>query len=83
MSFILLVIGGANKRTYEHYINLYFRTDENNDPDYEDILATTADAVIAAIDHDITLGGTVDWAIVSSSEWTEGKTETPLGYARW
>lgn len=70
--------GGANKRTYEHFVRLYFRVDELNDPDYEDILATTADAVITALDHDITLGGTVDWAIVSSSQWGEGDKEVPL-----
>src|SRR5947199_102090 len=48
-------VGGRNKRVYQHFIHIYFRTDENNDSDYEDVLESTADDVIAALEHNMTL----------------------------
>ena len=68
----------ANLETYQHYIRLYFRTDEANDPDYEDVLETTADAVIAAIDHNLTLNGTVDWCVPTSGVWRFAEKESPV-----
>src|SRR2546423_15057508 len=53
--------GGANKRVYQHYIRVYFGTDEQNDPDYEDILESVADDVIVALEHNITLNSSCDY----------------------
>ena len=68
----------ANLKMYSHYIRLYFRTDEANDTDYEDVLETTADAVIAALEHDITLGGVVDWSMPTSGVWRNVEKQTPV-----
>ncbi len=68
----------ANLKSYQHYVRLYFRTDERNDPDYEDVLEITADAVITALEHDLTLGGTVDWAMPTSGLWRNVEKETPV-----
>lgn len=70
----------SNLKTYEHFIRLYFRTDENNDADYEDVLETVADSVIYALEHDITLGGVVDWAMPTSGIWKFGQKEVPVRY---
>src|SRR5438874_7390230 len=55
--------GGGNKRIYQHYIRLYFRTDETNDPDFEDVLESTADAVITALEHNVQVANVWDYAI--------------------
>ena len=68
----------SNLKQYQHFVRLYFRTDEGNDPDYEDVLETTADAVIAAIEHNLTLNGVVDWAIPTSGSWRNVLKETPV-----
>ena len=68
----------ANLKNYAHYVRLYFRTDDENNPDYEDILETTADAVIAAIEHDMTLGGVVDWSLPTQGIWRNVEKETPV-----
>jgi|SRR5882724_10699578 len=66
----------ANSKTYYHFIRLYFRTDETNDADYEDVLESVADSVIAALEHDLTLGGVVDWSLPTSGVWKYGDKET-------
>ncbi len=66
----------ANLKTYYHFIRLYFRTDETNDADYEDILESVADSVITALEHDLTLGGVVDWSLPTSGVWKYGDKET-------
>ena len=68
----------ANLKMYSHHIRLYFRTDETNDPDYEDVLEQTADSVIAALEHDLTLGGVVDWSMPTSGVWRNVEKETPV-----
>lgn len=68
----------ANLKMYSHYIRLYFRTDEINDPDYEDVLEQTADSVIAALEHDLKLGGVVDWSMPTSGVWRNVEKETPV-----
>ena len=68
----------ANLKTYAHYVRLYFRTDDENNPDYEDILETTADAVITALEHDMTLGGVVDWSLPTQGVWRNVEKETPV-----
>lgn len=70
----------SNRKHYQHYVRLYFRTDENNDADYEDILESVADDVIAALEHDVTLGGVVDWSLPTSGRWDFGQKETPVRY---
>ncbi|HEX2910389.1 MAG TPA: hypothetical protein VH186_06240 [Chloroflexia bacterium] len=67
----------ANKRQLQHIIRIYFRTDEANDPDYEDVLETVADEVIAALVHNITLNNSCDYSIPISGQWTYGEKETP------
>jgi len=59
----------SNLKVYQHFVRIYFRTDEKNDPDYEDVLETAVDAVKAALEHDITLGGICDWAMPTSGIW--------------
>src|SRR5947199_10418591 len=67
--------GGANKRVYQHYIRLYFGTDETNDPDYEDVLESVADDVIVALEHNITLNGACDYSIPLSGTWGEAEKD--------
>lgn len=69
---------GSNKRTYQHYIRLYFRTDETNDPDYEDILESVADKLIDKLDTNITLNGTCNYSIASNGAWRFGEKEVPV-----
>lgn len=68
----------ANLKTYQHFVRLYFRTDEKNDKDYEDVLESVADDVIAALEHDITLGGVCDWSIPTSGVWKNAVKETEV-----
>lgn len=70
----------ANLKTYSHFVRLYFRTDEANDPDYEDVIESVADDVITALEHDITLGGAVDWSLPTSGVWKNGEKETNVRY---
>src|SRR4051812_3723736 len=58
--------GGRNERQYQHYVRIYFRTDEANDPDYEDIIESIADKVVQAFESNITLNGACNWAIPTS-----------------
>lgn len=66
----------ANLKKYQHTINLYFRTDETNDADYEDVLESVADDVITALEADLTLGGVVDWSLPTSGNWRWASKET-------
>jgi hypothetical protein len=69
----------ANKRVYEHYIRLYFRTDEQNDPDYEDVLELVADQVIFTLEQNFKpIDGIWDWSIPISGVWGEGEKDMPL-----
>ncbi len=70
--------GGRNERQYQHYVRLYFRTDEVNDPDYEDILESVADKVVQAFESNITLNGVCNWAIPTSGIWRFGEKESPV-----
>jgi hypothetical protein len=70
----------SNRKHYQHFVRLYFRTDENNDADYEDVLESVADDVISALEHDVTLGGVVDWSLPTSGTWGHGEKETPVRY---
>lgn len=66
----------ANKRVYQHKIILYYRTDVAADA--ESILQALADAVITAIEHDTTLGSTVDIANPSTGKWAYQQRELPV-----
>jgi hypothetical protein len=68
----------SNRKHYQHYVRVYFRTDEDNDADYEDVLSEVADAVIYELEHDLTLGGVADWSLPTSGEWKFVEKETPL-----
>ena len=68
----------ANDKTYFHFIRLYFRTDEINDADYEDVLESCADDVIAALEHDLTLGGVVQWSLPTQGQWRNVTKETNM-----
>lgn len=72
--------GGSNKRSYQHYIRVYFRTDEKNDPDYEDVLTATVDDVTVAFDQNVQLNGIVDFSVLSSGDWKDGQKENPVRY---
>jgi hypothetical protein len=69
---------GANKETYQHFVRLYFRTDEANDPDYEDVLESVADDVIAALRHNVKLNNTCDYSLPLSGRWLDGQKESPV-----
>ncbi len=71
-------IGGTNERVYKHFVRIYFRTDEANDPDYEDILENVADDVISAIEHNVTLNGACEYAIPTSGVWRFADKESPV-----
>lgn len=77
-NFYSLGTSGMNERVYQHYVRLYFRTDEKNDSDYEDVLETTADAVITAFEQNITLNGSCEYAIPISGEWKYGEKDSYL-----
>ena len=49
-------------------------------PRLEDVLENVADEVIAALEHDVTLGGVVDWSLPTSGTWGHGEKETPVRY---
>src|SRR5579884_3819861 len=68
----------ANLKTYQHFVRIYFRTDELNDADYEDVLESVADDVITALEHDITLGGVCDWSLPTSAVWKDMVKEAPV-----
>lgn len=68
----------SNRKHYQHFVRIYFRTDEANDPDYEDVLESVADDVIAALEHDVTLGGVVDWSLPTSGIWRNVEKEGPV-----
>ncbi len=69
---------GSNERHYQHYVRVYFRTDEKNDPDYEDVLENVVDKVVQAIESNPTLNGACAFAIPSSGIWRFGEKETPV-----
>lgn len=56
----------ANRRTYNFTIRVYYETTDAAKA--EEMVGKIADLIIAAIEADVTLGGTCDWAIP-----TEGK----------
>lgn len=66
----------ANKRTYQHKITLYYRTDVAQDA--ESVLQKTADSVITAIEADVTLGGVVDYSEPSDGKWMYQQREVPV-----
>jgi len=70
----------SNLKTYDHVIRIYFRIDEANDADYEDVLESTADDVISTLEHNLTLNGVVDWAMPTSSTWRFGEKEVPVRF---
>ena len=70
----------ANDKTYHHFVRIYFRTDENNDADYEDVLESVADDVITALEHNLTLNGSCDWSLPTSGNWGFGEKEVPVRY---
>lgn len=77
-AFESLGLGGSNKEIYQHFIRLYFRTDELNDPDYEDVLESVADSVIAALRHNTSLNSTCDYSLPVSGQWKDGMKENPV-----
>lgn len=70
--------GGRNEREYQHYVRVYFRTDEANDIDYEDILESIADKIVQALESNITLNGACNWAIPTSGIWRFSEKESPV-----
>lgn len=70
--------GGRNERQYQHYVRIYFRTDESNDADYEDVLESVADKVVQAFESNTTLNGSCNWSIPTSGIWRFGEKETPV-----
>jgi hypothetical protein len=59
---------------------VYFRTDETNNPDYEDVLESVADDVINALEQNITLNNTCLYFIPVSGIWKDGQKENPVRY---
>lgn len=78
--YLSIGTGGSNQETYQHIIRIYFRTDEANDPDYEDILESVVDDVIAVLRHNITLNGSCDWSLPISGRWDFGTKEVPVRF---
>ena len=72
----------SNLKTYQHFVRIYFQTNQEQDADYEDVLEGVADSAIAALEHDLTLGGTCDWSLPTSGEWRANPTakEVPVKY---
>ena len=72
----------SNSKTYQHFVRIYFQTNQEQDADYEDVLESVADAAITALEHDLTLGGTCDWSLPTSGDWRGSPTakEVPVKY---
>jgi hypothetical protein len=81
--FSSIGVGGVDERTYQHIVRLYFRTDEANDPDYEDILEGLADTMQQAFDNNITLNGACNYAILTGGSWRYGTKESPVRIAEF
>ncbi len=71
-------LSGTNERVVQHVIRLYFRTDETNDPDYEDVLETVADDVLKALEANVTLNGSCEYSLPTTGNWSYGQKETPV-----
>ncbi len=69
---------GVNLREYEHFVRVYFRTDEENDPDYEDVLEGVADDVVSALEQNVTLNSVCDYSIPVTGVWRFGNKEVPV-----
>lgn len=65
----------SNKRAFGFTINIYCPTDVAKYPDYESVIRQAVDAVIIAIEHDVTLGGACDYATPSMGKWGYGIKE--------
>lgn len=63
--------GASNLNIYEHYIMVYFPTDEKDDADYEDVLEQCADDILTALSHagGSTINGVWDWGLPISGNW--------------
>lgn len=70
--------GGSNEREYQHYVRVYFRIDENNDADYEDVLEDVADKVVQAFESNVTLNSACKYSIPVSGVWRYGEKESPV-----
>ena len=79
-TFCSVGIGGTNERKYNHLVRIYFRTDEENDSDYEDILESVADDVIFALESNIDLNGSCEYAIPTSGVWRFGAKQVPVRF---
>jgi hypothetical protein len=70
----------ANKRTFNFAIRVYYRTAEADTA--ESIVRSIVDSIISAVETDVTLGGTCDIAIPTSSTWGWGEREVPVRYCQ-
>lgn len=70
----------ANKRMYSFYIRVYYRTADADTA--ESAVRTIVDDIIAAIEADVTLSGTCDYAMPTRSTWAYVEREVPLRYAQ-
>lgn len=70
--------GGTNEVQYQHFVRVYFRTDEQNDPDYEDICTTIVDSVKQTLRANITLNGSCNYSIPVAGQWAYGEKESPV-----
>jgi hypothetical protein len=69
---------GTNEVEIRHHIRVYFRTDEANDPDYEDILESTVDDIKQALRANITLNGVCEYATPAGGTWRNVEKEVPV-----
>jgi len=79
-TFCSVGAGGTNERRYNHLVRIYFRTDEENNPDYEDILESVADDVIFALESNVTLNNTCEYALPTSGTWRFGNKQVPVRF---
>lgn len=66
----------ANNRVFTFNIRLYFRTDTEEDA--ESILRDLTDKVIVAVENDVTLDNTVDFARPTGARWLFQEREVPV-----
>jgi len=69
---------GTNLVVIKHNIRVYFRVDEKNDADYEDVLEACVDDIKQAIRSNVTLNGTCEYAAPATGVWRDGVKETPV-----
>lgn len=70
----------ANNREFVFTIRVYYRTEDASSA--ERVVRSIVDDIIAAIESDVTLRGTCDYAKPTGGTWAFGEREVPVRYCQ-